>query len=498
MLKIISAKDLKTLEDSYITESGILSYELMEAAAEAFCQWYTSKFDRKKTICVMCGYGNNGGDGLAIARILFRQGYPVCVYKVGDFSKATPDLKSNLRILPTNIVNKNIDDIDKEEFECDIIIDSIFGFGLNRPVDGVFKEAIQFINEKEAYKISVDIPSGLPADGLLVGEAVQADFTVSFHFPKLSLLFPEHSPYVGNLEILDIGIDKKYFEPYDSKQYFIETKDITERHRKFHRASHKGDYGRILMVGGSNGKLGAIMMSAQAALRTGSGLVSAFVPKFGLKPFQTNVPEIMVETSNGEDFLEDMLPGFEKFDAIGVGPGMGSQPATVEALKILLKEFPGKMVIDADALNIIATNEDLRGMMRENMILTPHIREFERMVGGCEDHHIRIEKAREFTAQYNCTLILKGANTMITLPNGTQYFNPTGTHYLATGGTGDVLTGMVTSLLGQGYSVENAALCGVYHHGLAGELASEHKRRGTIASDVIKCIPKTFDQLNIP
>jgi len=498
MRKIISAKELIELEDAFVEEKGILPYELMEAAAEAFCQWYTANFDRKQSVIIFCGMGNNGGDGLAAARILFRQGYPIDVCLVGDLEKASQDFQSNLKILPTNIRNKKFSEIKNSTLECQVVIDALFGFGLNRPVEGEFKEAINYINKhKKLLRISIDLPSGLPADGLLEGVAVESDRTISFHYPKLSLLFPEHSPYVGELVVLDIGIDKKYFDKYSSKRYFLEKDDIVSRHKKFHRASHKGDYGKVLMVGGSKGKLGAIMLTSRAALRSGSGLVSAYIPNFGTEPFHAQVPEVMLELSSGVDYLEGLDADLDRYDAIGVGPGMGEKPETVDMLIQLFSQYKGKMIIDADALNIIATNDELKDLIRPNMILTPHLKEFERMVGKVNSHDIRIEKARSFASKYGCILILKGANTMIALPDGTQYFNSSGTQYLATGGTGDVLTGVIGSFLGQGYSVENAAICGVYHHGLAGQLASKDKYRGTIASDVIDCIPRTFSIMNI-
>ncbi|MBT0811300.1 NAD(P)H-hydrate dehydratase [Litoribacter ruber] len=498
MLKILSARQIKSLEESYLEEKGILSLELMETAAEAFCQWYMQNFSRRQDIAIFCGTGNNGGDGIAIARLLSRQGYPVCVYTLGDAKDGTADYNSNLNILPTNIVNKPFSNIDWERFRCHVIIDAMLGIGLNKPLEGKYLDAVKKLNSQKTMRIAVDMPTGLPSDKLVDGEAFQAHYTVTFQTPKLSALFPEHAAYVGDLVVKDIGIDGKYFNGYESSRFFVEEKDILERHKIFHKASHKGDFGKVLLVGGSKGKLGAIMLSAKAALRTGSGLISTFVPGFGLPIMQSSIHEVMVETCTGNDILDSAPENLDRFDTIAIGPGMGTDEKTAEALKNILESYKGKMVIDADALNIIAKRKDLKELITSQMILTPHLKEFERMVGDDVKYpEGRIEKALEFSQTYGCVLILKGLHSLITTPAGIQYFNPTGSQFLATGGTGDVLTGVVASYLGQGYSVENAALCGVYHHGLAGQLAGEDQRRGTIASDVIEKIPETYKNLGL-
>lgn len=496
MLKIISGKDVKKLDRNYIDTNGILSFELMEKAAEAFCDWYMKQFDRKKTLAIFCGTGNNGGDGLAIARMLFRQGYKVCVFLYGDIGTASSDFKSNLKILPSNIVTKHLDDFDLNKLEADIIIDALVGVGLSRPLDGELLDIVNYLSNSKAVKISVDLPSGLPSDAILSGEAFTADYTISFQFPKLSLMFPEHGLNVGELIILDIGIDQSYFEEFESKQFYLEREDIQVRHKKYHRASHKGDYGKVMLIGGSLGKVGAVYMAAKGALRTGSGLVSAFVPKCGLDILQTSLPEAMVEISNNEYIIDALPKNMERFDAIGIGPGKGTDSKSADVLRTLMHDYKKNMVIDADAINIIAQNDDIKLLIRDNMILTPHVKEFDRLVGTCKDHPERLNKATEFCAVHKCILILKGPNTTICMPDGRMYFNSTGTKYLATGGTGDVLTGILTSFIGQGYSAENAAICGVYHHGLAGQLASLNKLHGTIATDIIEKIPETFYELD--
>jgi len=493
MQKIIHGSEVKSLDEAYIQDRGISSYYLMERAADAFCLWFENQFDRKMSIAVVCGIGNNGGDGLAISRILTSKGYKVDVFYIGDLKMSSSDFHHNLKILPSSI---SIEEVKLGQLSCvhhDVVVDAVFGVGINRPLEGSFLDLITELNQLKAIKIAVDLPSGLPADTKLKGDAFKADYTVSFQFPKLSLLFPEHGVYTGELVVLDIGINESFFEPFASRTFFVQRKDLAERHKRFNRFSHKGNYGKVMLIGGSYGKIGAIKMSSHAALRTGSGLVSCFLPSCGVDALQVSLPEVMVVRSEGRDVLKkEGLRDLDRFDALGIGPGMGTSLLAQECLEYALQNFQKPIVLDADALNILSSNSHLLVLLRENMLLTPHVVEFERLVGKCANHKERMEKARSFCHTYGCFIILKGANTMITAPDGRQFFNSSGSQYMATGGAGDVLTGILTSFLGQGYSPENAAVCGVYHHGLAGELASVQRWRGTTATDIIDKIPETF------
>lgn len=498
MQKIITGSEVKILDNDFIKDNNISSFVLMERAAEAFCNWFIGQCEVKVTIAVFCGTGNNGGDGLAISRMLFSKGYDVKIFYIGNLMNASVDFKENQQILPKSLCLHQASKDRLASLKVDIIIDAVFGVGINRPLSGDYLEVIKLLNGYEAKKIAVDLPSGLPSDGILEGEAFISDHTVSFQFPKLSLLFPEHARYTGELTVLDIGITESYFDLFERQIYFIREKDLQQRHIRFDRFSHKGSFGKVMMVGGSYGRIGAIRMSSQAALRTGSGLVSCFLPKCGVSILQTALPEVMVESSSGELELKvEGLEGLERFDALGVGPGMGTSENAVECLQFILRNFQKPMVLDADALNILGANNHLCAFLRENILLTPHLKEFERLVGPCKDHVERIGKAKDFCKTHRCILILKGANSLISLPNGCQFFNSSGTQYMATGGAGDVLTGMLTSFLGQGYTAENAAICGVFHHGMAGELASEDRLRSTIATDIVESIPRTFVKLKI-
>jgi NAD(P)H-hydrate epimerase len=490
MLSIISGKKVSELDKAFIEFEGISSLDLMENAAQSFCNWYYGQFPYiNQTLFVFCGPGNNGGDGLAIARILSDYSEKIVAIFFEEEKRCSKDYQANFKRLPDDVEKIHVNDFDFEIGSSSIIIDCIFGVGINRPVKGIYKAAIEKLNSIDAFKVSVDIPSGIPSDTILEGEAFNADFTITFQFPKLSLLFPEHAKYTGKVEIVDIGIPSEFLKNHADQRFFVERSDIPSLHEKFHNFSHKGDFGKVLMIGGSSGKVGAILLASKAALRTGSGLVHALVPNQERLVLQVAVPEVMLY-----DFID--FDTFNEFDAIGIGPGWGSD-VDISFFNNLLSKYSKPVVIDADGLNTMARNPHLLNSVPKGSILTPHLKEFERLVGTCENQRDRLEKARDFAVKYGFYLVLKGAFTCISCPDGNQYFNSTGNNYMATAGSGDVLTGMITSFLGQGYSSFNAALCGVFHHGLAGELASKKLRRGLIASDIIQKVPETYRLLEI-
>jgi len=488
MQKIVSGKQVKELDKLYVNESGISSHQLMERAANEFCHWFTANFKKDKTINVYCGTGNNGGDGLAIARLLSEKGYTVNIAVIGNRKKGSTDFINNLKVLPENIVVSNGENTKPSE----IIIDAIFGVGINRPLEGEYLELIRTLNQESGVKISVDLPSGLPSDTPADGEVFHADHTLSFQFPKLSLLFPEHAKYVGQLVIKNIGMEQKHFDAFASEQYFFSGESLSSYHKKFHAFSHKGDFGRIILAGGSYGKMGSICLSTKASLRTGAGLVFCKVPGCGVNIVQSTIPEAMVLTPSLEMDIDANLE-LSAIDAIGVGPGLGKGENAQKLVHKILKSYAGPTVLDADAINILGAHREWLPLLDSNVILTPHLKEFERLTGMKSDNHLqRINLAKEFCIEHNCSLVLKGAFSLISFHDGSQVFNNSGTAYMATGGSGDVLTGMLTSFLGQGYSMKNAAICAVFHHGDAGELAGKKLRRGTLASDIVENIPQSF------
>lgn len=488
MLKILHGPQVKLLDSAYITKVGISSTELMERAAVGFVTWWKNKnFGQKIPVCIFCGGGNNGGDGLAIARLLYKSGFHVIVYKCFEaIENLAPDALINFNLLSDGIEVRNWFEFDS--LSNAIVIDAFLGVGLKGDLRRDAERIIEKINSTTGKVISVDIPSGLPSDEVLVGICVRADFTVTFAFPKLSILFPEHATNTGELIIIDIGMVNEDFDVFDSTYFFLQKEDIPASHRLFHRFSHKGDFGKILLIAGSKGKMGAATLACKSALWTGSGLVSALVPETERHIIQVTVPEAMCQFELPADL--------NSYDAIGIGPGMGVD-GKVELLKSIFLNNKKPMVLDADALTILSKNQEFIAQIPKGSILTPHLKEFDRLLGETSNHKERLLKASNFCQKWGLNLLIKGANSVLCLADGRQLFNSTGTHYMATGGSGDVLTGMITSFLGQGYTPENALICGVYHHGLAGELAGSKKRRSLIATDIIEAIPETFIQLGI-
>jgi NAD(P)H-hydrate epimerase len=489
MLKILPGNQVKALDAHYLLQKGISSWELMERAASAFVNWWEGrKFPKGIPILIFCGAGNNGGDGFAIARLLYQANWSVQVVTCfSGQSNLSVDTAKNYSLLPNGISI-----LDWKEVGSDfhgILIDAILGVGWTGPLRSETVLQINKINSLNTKVISVDLPTGLPSDGILEGNCVQADITVSFAFPKLSLLLPEHAKYTGELVVEDIGIDETSYAGFPSHFFYLRKHDIKSFHKDFTRFSHKGDFGKVLIIGGSPGKMGAVVLSSKSALRTGSGLVSVMVGMEERMILQVAVPEAMCR-------VEEQIH-YEEFDAIGVGPGLGTD-GSLPLLQHLLENYSKPIVLDADALNLLALNPELIPKIPKNSILTPHLGEFDRLFGKSAHQYERMENARNFCQKRELNLLIKGANSLICLADGRQIFNSSGSHYMATAGSGDVLTGMITSFLGQGYTPEQALICGVFHHGLAGEFAGIKKRKGTIASDIIEAIPDTFVQLDIP
>jgi ADP-dependent NAD(P)H-hydrate dehydratase / NAD(P)H-hydrate epimerase len=490
MLNILSGTQVKVLDRAYISSENIESWQLMERAANQFADWLAQNFpDFGREVIIFCGPGNNGGDGLAIGRLISHTYKCVTVVFFEESEKCSPDYQINWSRLPDSVTKVFWRDFQSGNIQNPIVIDGIFGVGINRLVEGVFLEGIRIINRMVGDKIAIDVPSGIPADSCLEGEAVKADYTVTFQFPKLSLLFPEHAAFVGKMVLKDIGIPEQFLDAKSEGRFFVQNKDIPTMHRRFHQFSHKGDFGRVLLIGGKTGKVGSMILAARAALRTGSGLVFVSVPSSEKQILQVSVPEAMV-ADNFE--LKDL----SKYDAIGVGPGWGLEIDPDYFVEIL-RSIKRPVVIDADGLNMLAKYPHLFDFVPYGSILTPHLKEFERIVGSVACHRDRLEKARDLARKHQIYLVLKGAYTSISCPDGSQYFNSSGNKFMATAGSGDVLTGVLSSFLGQGYHPKQAVLCGVFHHGMAGDLAGVEKNRGLIASDIIEALPQTFVQMKL-
>lgn len=499
MLKILSVQQIRDLDNYTIENEPIASIDLMERASVAFSTWYVQRFSPQKKIAIVCGVGNNGGDGLAVARILREKQYSVQVFILGDVNKSSEDFRINLErlngISMTHI--ENMSSVSSLQ-GVDIIIDAIFGSGLSRSLDGLYVEVVRFINTLKKTIVAVDISSGLFADkpGTNINEAIQPDYTIAFQVPKLCFLLPQNHMNVGEWQLVDIGLSNNYISELKSDFRMLEPQDVSSLLKKRSKYDHKGSNGKALIMTGGYGKMGASVLSARAAMRTGLGLLTLYVPGCGYQVIQTSVPEAMTITDHHERYITS-IPEIEKYDAVGIGPGLGQAPETASAVSELISSSVRPLVLDADALNIISEHRTLLEILPSESILTPHPKEFERLVGFWNNDYERLEKQRQFSVDYKLIVVLKGAHTSITDSVGQVYFNSTGNPGMATGGSGDVLLGMITSLLAQGYSTLDSAIVGVYLHGLAGDLAShEVGEYSLIASDIIQSLPKAIQSLN--
>jgi hydroxyethylthiazole kinase-like uncharacterized protein yjeF len=496
-MRILNTKQIRELDAYTIQHEPIASIDLMERASRAFVDWFTLRVEASKEVGVVCGTGNNGGDGLAIARMLHEWQYPVKVWIVSGGVPESEDFKVNEKRLPGKVEKQFIkNETDSLSFDdCSVLIDAIFGSGLSRPTAGLYEYVINRFNQTDALRIAVDIPSGLMADSPSSGAIVKADYTISFQLPKLAFMLPQSHVFTGEWQLVDIGLNKKFIRESNTPYFFTRLKDVSKLLRPRSKYDHKGTFGHALLVAGSHGKIGAAVLASRGALRAGLGLLSVHVPGCGYDILQTAVPEAMLQVDDDEKILS-ALPELDRYDTIGVGPGLGQDARTVKALTRLLQKFERPMVIDADALNMIAANRHLMALIPAGSVLTPHPKEFERLAGPWKDDFERLEIQRQLAVSLKAVVVLKGAHTSIATEKGLIYFNSTGNPGMATGGTGDVLTGVITGLLARKYRSDEAAIAGVLLHGLAGDLAVVAcGMDALIASDLIAHLPGAFLKL---
>jgi hydroxyethylthiazole kinase-like uncharacterized protein yjeF len=497
MTKILSAAQMRELDAYTIKHEPILSIDLMERACRAFINWFLPHNPGFKKVGIVCGTGNNGGDGLGIARMLKERGYPVKVWIVKGTVPESGDFKVNLeRLLSKMEVSEITSEADQGLFtELDVLIDAVFGSGLSRPPEGIYAQVIRCINKTKAVKVAVDIPSGLMADKQSTGEIVMANYTVTFQLPKLAFLLPQSFQYTGEWVTVDIGLKKDFIRESETLYRYVTIKDVCRLLRHRSKFDHKGTFGHALLIAGSYGKIGAAVLSSRAALRAGLGLLTVHLPSCGYNIIQSSVPEAMVSVDHNDKFFSD-AGDVDKYTTIGIGPGLGNDPQTVAAYKTVIAKFRKPMVIDADGLNILSTDPDMLKSVPPGSILTPHPKEFERLVGAWSNDFERLEKQKKLASELQCIVIVKGAFSSIALPTGEVLFNSSGNPGMATGGSGDVLTGILTGLLAQKYSPDEAAIMGVFIHGLAGdEAAIEKTGYALIASDLVDYLPSAYKKL---
>lgn len=497
-MKILSASQIRELDAYTIAQTPIASIDLMERACRAFSNWLTVHFQGRERVGIVCGTGNNGGDGMGIARMIREQGYEPTCWIVKSGMPVTNDFSVNLeRAKNAGVRIFEVSDPSENLFHgCDVMIDALFGSGLSRPAEGLYAWVIEELNRADVYRIAVDIPSGLRVDAASTGPIVAADYTISFQLPKLAFMLPQNGKYVGEWELVDIGLDKGFIKNTETAFCYTREKAIRRLMHRRNRFDNKGTYGHALLIAGSLGKIGAAVLASRAALRSGLGLLTVHVPRCGNFVLQTSVPEAMVSLDRDEEMFTSP-PALDSYSTLGIGPGLGRSSETVQALEFVLNHYRRPIVIDADAINILSERKDLIGLIPEGSILTPHPKEFERLVGKISDDFARLDALREFASRIRSVVVLKGAFTAIADPAGNVHFNSTGNPGMATAGTGDTLTGMITSLLAQQYKPFDAARIGVFIHGLAGDMAARERGMSSlIASDITEFLPAAFLKLN--
>lgn len=496
-MKIFSASQIKKWDTFTIENDCVSSLHLMERAAQSCVAWLFNNYDNSYPVVIFCGQGNNAGDGFAIARLLHYKGVDVTIFTNENFKFSEEAFINFQRCKEiSGIEILNIDCVTNFLFqENSIIIDALFGIGLNRKIEGDIGRLIEFLNNLSFPKISIDIPSGLIADEIPDEAAVifKADETLTFQAWKKSMLHPETGIFCGNIHVIDLFLSDVFAAAELSYEFVISEKLIHEIFKTRNEFSHKGTYGKATIAAGSFGKIGAAVLATKSALKSGSGLTFVLAPKCGYDILQTTCPEAMF-IDGGENHIIQF--DFEDDSVIGVGPGLGTEEETESSFLNFLKQNTKPLVIDADALNILSKNPDHLKFIPKNSIITPHPKEFERLFGPTENSFERLNLARKKAHELQIFIVLKDHHTQIINPTNQVYYNVTGNAGMAKGGSGDVLLGIITSLLAQSYSAEHAAIFGVWLHGKAGDFAAEKfSKEAMLPSDLIEELGKVFKYL---
>lgn len=488
--KIYAVSCLAEIDRYTVEKESIKSIDLMNRAAGRFTEKLVEFFPGEVNFQIVAGPGNNGGDGFVCARLLREWGRQVEVYGVFPGEKRSPDCEESFqRYLKIGGKYTEVKRGEEMFFEHQnvVIVDALLGTGVNRPVTGLFADVIGVMNAAGHPIVALDMPSGLMGENNAGndGAIVQAERTITFQSPKLAMMLPENYPYVGEWTVVDIGLNPEVLAETLSRYYLLDERGVSERLLKPKKFAHKGSQGHVLLVAGSEKMPGAAVLAARSAVRAGAGLVTVHVPGMVKNLLHLSVPEVLVSADrNPRCFTGCEVDGYQ---AVAVGPGIGKEAETGEGLKELLRKWQGKLVLDADALNLLAENPDTWEWIPENCILTPHPKEFERLAGKSENDFDRLNKLSIFARQRGVIVVLKGAHTVIASPDGRCYFNVTGNPGMAKGGAGDVLTGVIAGLLASGHSPLEAALVGVFVHGLAGDRVKERLSvRGMAVSDIVE------------
>jgi ADP-dependent NAD(P)H-hydrate dehydratase / NAD(P)H-hydrate epimerase len=500
IMKIFQTEQVRLIDQFTIENEPIASSHLMERAASKCTAWLINNYSRERSFKIFAGCGNNGGDGLAIARQLASNDYRVEVFLVKVSDTLSDDAKINLELIKKKKVI-DIREISKSDHfpqidADDVVIDALFGSGLTRPLTGLAAEMVKYLNHCSGTKISIDMPSGLPGEGIAKNDAVfKAHHVLTFQFPFLSFFYAENAEYIGSWHTLDISLLPLAIQQTPTHFFLTLADDIDIKKRP--EFGHKGTFGHSLLISGSSGMAGAAILSAKASLKCGCGLVTVHLPKSMAAIMHTAFPEALVSIDEGVSVIT-ALPDVSKYSAVAIGPGIGQAQETKKVLFQLIESCRIPLVLDADALNILASENQYINKLPKNSILTPHPGEFDRLFGKSSNSYERQLKQIEKSTELGVYIVLKGRYTCISTPDGCSYMNSTGNSGMATAGSGDILSGMIVSFLAQGYSPFEAAKTAVYMHGLAGDIASvELCPESVIASDIINYIHKAFNRIKL-
>lgn len=498
-MKIFPSSSIKKLDAYTIENEPITSIDLMERAAEALTKAISQRWEIKTPVTVFAGPGNNGGDALAVARMMAEKGYKVEVFLFNTKDNLSQDCQTNkelLEMMPEVIFHEISTQFVPPVLTAQhLVIDGLFGSGLNKPLSGGFAAVVKYINASTATVVSIDIPSGLMSEENtfnVKSNIIHADVTLSLQLPKLAFLFAENTEFVGEWELVEIGLNKAIIQQTETNYEMLEGEEIRTLIKPRKQFAHKGNFGHALLIAGSKGMAGSSVLAARACMRSGIGLLTVHAPLCNNDILQTTIPEAMVHPDLNENYFSTPTE-VDQYMAIAIGPGIGRNEETELALLEQLTACQSPVVLDADALNLLANHRHHLTNLPKGSILTPHPKELERLVGKCQDSYERLMKACELARTAKVHIVLKGAYSAIVTPSGKCYFNPTGNPGMATAGSGDVLTGVILSLLAQGYTAEEAAKIGTYIHGLAGDFAQKKNGMiGLIAGDIVDNLPTAW------
>jgi len=499
-MKILDAAQIRRAEELTEEKQGLEKFELMERASLGVFHYIDQRLQGQPIpIYVFCGVGNNGADGLALAQHLFDHGYHMQAFLVNYGDRRSEGFIEQLEKLKTRKIYPQYvnDPSEMPLFEQNgLIVDALFGIGLNRDPNELIQSVIQGINQARCFVLAMDMPSGMFLDRVPAQPdwVIKADMVLTFQTPKLVFFLPDTYDFIGNWRVIDIGLDEDVLKQLTSEYELVEPQELLPWYRQRKTFAHKGNFGHVLLAGGSRGMMGSMVLAARACMKIGAGKATAWVPDCGLLPLQLALPEAMVRTDPGENYLISaelpIKPG--AFDILVMGMGMGTRDESLEALKGVLKLVKGPLVLDADALNLLGKNPRLIKSLPSNSVLLPHPKELKGLIGDWKDDFHKLEKARAFVRKYHCILVIKGAHTLI-LHEGGTLINNTGNPGMATAGSGDVLAGVVAGLVAQSYSPLQAAVLGVMLHGLAGDIAATQMGYEALnATDLIDHLGKAF------